>query len=80
MCELTFSLLSYYSKIFTTILMERLKKRTEEIISEEQAGFRHSSATIDQISTLEQLTEKYTNLTRDLHISYVDFRKAFDII
>ena len=60
--------------------MERLETRTDEILSEEQAGFKLLHCTIDHIFTIRQLTEKYTNLTRDLYICYVDFRKAFDSI
>ena len=43
------SLLCHSSKILTTIIMERIKKRTEEILSEKQAGFRTSRSTINQI-------------------------------
>jgi len=74
------SLLCHYSKIFTSILMERIRKKTEEILSEEQAGFRASRSTIDQIFTLRQLSEKYTDFSKDLFVCYVDFRKAFDSI
>jgi Reverse transcriptase (RNA-dependent DNA polymerase) len=74
------SLLSHYSKIFTSILMERIKKKTEEILSEEQAGFRLSRSMIDQIFTLRHMADKFTDLSRDLYICFVDFWKAFDSI
>ena len=74
------SLLCHCSKIFTSILMDRLRSRTEEILSEEQAGFRASRSTIDQIFTLRQLAEKYTEFSKSLYICYVDFKKAFDSI
>ena len=74
------SLLGHYSKIFTSILMERIKKKTEEILSAEQAGFRPSRSTIVQIFTLRQMAEKYTDLSRDLYVCNVHFREAFDSI
>ena len=74
------SLLCHSSKIMTTIIMERIKKRTEEILSEEQAGFRTSRSTIDQIFTLRQLAEKYSDFSKDLFVCYVDFKKAFDSV
>jgi len=74
------SLLCHSSKIFTAILMERLKKRTEEILSEEQAGFRASRSTIDQIFTLRQIAGKYADFSKDLFLCYVDFKKAFDSV
>ena len=60
--------------------MNRLRKRTEEILSEEQAGFRADRSTIDQIFTLRQLAEKYTEMNRGLYVGYIDFRKAFDSV
>jgi len=74
------SLLCHCSKILTSILMERINRRTEEILSEEQAGFRPSRSSIDQIFTLCRLSEKYIDTSRNLFIRYVDFRKAFDSI
>ena len=74
------SLLCHSSKIVTAIIMERIRKRTEEILSEEQAGFRPSRSTIDQIFTLRQLAEKYTDFSKDLFVCYVDFKKAFDSV
>ena len=74
------SLLCHYSKILTSIIMERIKMRTEEILSEEQAGFRPSRSTIDQIFTLRRLSEKYIDANRNLFLCYIDFKKAFDSI
>jgi hypothetical protein len=39
------SLLCHFNKVFTSILMDRIKERTEEILGEEQAGFRPSRST-----------------------------------
>ena len=74
------SLLCHCSKIFTRILLQRMRNRTEEILSEEQAGFRANRSTIDQIFTLRQMAEKYIEMNRDLYVGYIDFKKAFDSI
>ena len=74
------SLLSHSSKIFSRIILNRFRNRTEEILSEEQAGFRPGRSTIDQIFTLRQLAEKYTEMNRGLYVGYIDFRKAFDSV
>jgi len=58
--------------------MERLKARTEEILSEYQGSVGRSRSTTNQVFTLEQLAEKCTNLTRDLCIHNVVFRNVFD--
>lgn len=74
------SLLCHISKVFTQILLQRMRARTDEILSEEQAGFRANRSTVDQIFTLRQLAEKYTEMNRGLYIGYIDFKKAFDSI
>ena len=74
------SLLCQSSKIFSSIILHRIKARTEEILSEAQAGFRRDRSTIDQIFTLRQIAEKYEEFGKDLYVCYVDFRKAFDSV
>ena len=74
------SLLCQSSKIFSSIILQRIKTRTEEILSEAQAGFRRDRSTIDQIFTLRQLAEKYEEFGKELYVCYIDFRKAFDSI
>ena len=74
------SLLSHAGKVLTTILQRRILKRTEEILSESQAGFRPGRATTDQIFTLRQIAEKYLEKNRSLYCCYIDFQKAFDSV
>ena len=54
------------SKIFTSIILQRIKKRTEEILSEALAGFRENRSTIEQIFTLRQITEKHQEYEKEL--------------
>ena len=74
------SLLCQSSKIFSSIILQRIKLKTEELLSEAQAGFRRDRSTIDQIFTLRQLAEKYEEFGKELYVCYIDFRKAFDSI
>jgi len=74
------SLLCHSSKIFSSIILQRIKKRTEEILSEAQAGFRANRSTIDQIFALRQMAEKYEEFGKELYVCYIDFRKAFDSV
>jgi len=71
------SLLSDCGKVMTSILFERLKQRTEEILSEAQAIFRPRRSTIDQLFTLRRLAEKFCEFSRHLYVCYVNFKKAF---
>jgi len=74
------SLLCHSSKIFTSVILERIRNKTEELLPEEQAGFRKGRSTIDQIFTLRRMAEKYVDFSRDLFICYIDFKKAFDSV
>ena len=60
--------------------LQRIRQRTEEILSEAQAGFRPGRSIIDQIFTLRQLTEKYKEFGKELYVCYIDFNKAFDSV
>src|ERR1700733_9719774 len=70
------SLTCHSSKVFASIILQRIKTRTEEILSKAQAGFRANRSTIDQIFTLRQIAEKYEEYGKELYMCYIDFRKA----
>ena len=74
------SLLCHAEKLMASILLQRIKPRTEEILSEAQAGFRSNRSTIDQLLSLRLMTEKYIEFGKDLFLCYVDFQKAFDSV
>ena len=70
----TISLISHPSKIMLKIILNRLKKRAEELLSEEQAGFRPGRSTVEQIWNIWILIEKCLEHQQELY----DFKKAFD--
>ena len=74
----TISLISHPSKVMLRILLNRLKPQAEEIIKEEQAGFRAGRSTTEQIFNLRVLCEKYLQHQQNLYHVFVDFKKAFD--
>ena len=45
-----------------SVVMERIRRRTEEILMETQAGFRIKRIVVDQLFTLRRLAEKYAEL------------------
>ena len=59
----TISLISHSSKVMLKVILNRLKPQAEEIIAEEQAGFRAGRITTEQIFNLR---------------IFIDFKKAFD--
>ena len=74
----TISLISHASKVMLKILLNRLKPQAEEIIAEEQAGFRSKRSTTEQIFNLRVLGEKYSQHQQDIFHVFIDFKKAFD--
>ena len=63
-----------------SIILNRLRPQAEEIIAEEQAGFRTGRSTTEQIFNLRILCERYLHHQQDLYYIFVDFKKAFDTV
>ena len=59
-------------------ILNRLKPRAEEIIKEEQVGFRAGRSTTEQIFNLRILCEKYLQHKQSLYDVFVDFKTASD--
>lgn len=74
----TISLISHASKVMLKILLNRLKRESEEHLSEEQAGFRSGRSTVEQIFNCRVLMEKHLQHQRKLFHNFIDFKKAFD--
>ena len=75
------SLQPVISKIFTSILSQRLKLWCERnnVIGEEQEGFRSDHSTIDNLFCLQTIVQKYLRRKGGrLYAIFVDFEKAFD--
>ena len=60
------------------IILNRVKAKAEELLSEEQAGFRAGRSTVEQIFNCRVLIEKHLQCQRDLFHNFIDFKKAFD--
>lgn len=72
------SLGSTISKIFSKLLEKRISSGLMEQQPIEQAGFRHGFSTSDHLFTLNQLIEKANEFQLELHLAFIDYKKAFD--
>ena len=72
----TISLISHSSKDMLKVILNRLKPQAEEIIAEEQAGFRAGRSTTEQIFNLRVLCEKYLQHQQNLYHVFIDFKKS----
>lgn len=69
-------------KAYCKLLNDRLTKWAEsnDIIQDEQNGFRRNRSTIDQLSTLTNIIENRKRTKQSTFVAYVDFSKAYDRI
>ena len=74
------SLLSIPGKVYGRILIERVRSLTEELIGEEQCGFRSGRGCVDQVFVLKQMSEKFVDKNKSLYVAYMDLEKAYDRI
>ena len=74
------TLLSCLGKLFTNILNNRLCKYIDEnnILLENQSGFRKEYSTLDNIFSLYSLLEYHKSKKRKMYCCFIDFTKAFD--
>ena len=68
------------SKVFTRILLDRLKGALDEKLHEEHAGFWKNKSCTDHIATLRIIIEQSIEWQSPLYINFTDFEKAFDSV
>ena len=76
----TIALISHASKILLIIILNRMRKKAEEEISDCQAGYRTNRGTIDMLFSLQILIEKIRNSECEAYITFIDYSKAFDSV
>ena len=74
------TLLSHMSKLFTSILNERLLSWGDlnSVVTDAQFGFKPGSGTRDAIFVLHSLISKTLMEKKRLYCCFVDYRKAFN--
>ena len=73
----TISLVCHPSKVLLKVLLNRLKRQAESIITGEQAAFRAGRSTNQQIFNFRILCKKYLQHQHDLYYAFIDFKKSF---
>ena len=74
------SLLSVPGKVFSRMLLNKIKLKVEQSLGESQFGFRVGRRTVDAIFVVRQIMEKAKEHQVDLHFHFIDFKAAFDTI
>ena len=70
------SLLPTTYKIVSNTLLSRLTPYTEEIIGDNQCGFRRNRSTADHILCIHQILKKNWEHNEALHQVFIDYKKA----
>ena len=74
------TLLSILGKVFNIIVLNRMKTSVDDVLRENQAGFRKGRSCNDMIFALKQVIEKSLEFQKPCYINFVDFKQAFDSI
>ena len=74
------ALICHASKILLTIILNRLRNKVEEELSDCQAGYRKGRGTTDMLFILQLLLEKIRNTKNEAFITFIDYSKAFDSV
>ena len=72
------NLICHPRKVMLRIILHRQKPQAEEVIKEEQAGFRAGRSTTEQMFILIIFCEKYLKHYQSFYHVFVDFKKAVD--
>ena len=72
------SLLSVVGKVYGRILINRIRDKTEQMISEVQGGFRRGRGCMDQVFIVRQICEKYLAKGKNVYFAFMDLEKAYD--
>ena len=74
------TLLSVSSNVFCKVLLNRIDEELDNILRQEQTGFRKEKDCVDQIFTLRNIIEQSIEWKTPLYINFIDFKNAFDSI
>jgi predicted alpha/beta-fold hydrolase len=66
--------------ILSKCILDRIKPWAEDILGDYQAGFRQNRSITDQIFILKQIFQKMWEFDREVHVLFIDFKKAYDCI
>ena len=74
----TINMISHPRKVMLRILLYKQKPQAEEVLKEEQAGFRAGWSTTEKILNLRIFCQKYLKHCQSFYHVFEDFKKAVD--
>lgn len=74
------TVLSVPSKIFCKVITQRITQAVDDILRNEQSGFRKGRGCTDHKFILRNILAQCTESKRELYVNFIDYEKAFDSI
>jgi hypothetical protein len=74
----TITLIAHTAKIVEKILRKRMEKKIEDVLGEEQFGFRRGKGTRDATGMLRVISERTLEIDAELSVCFIDWQKTFD--
>ena len=72
------SLISSMEKIFTTVILNRIRSCVDRVIKQQQGGFRPNKSTRDVVFGLWRDMDRKWRSKEGFIVTFIDFSKAFD--
>jgi len=76
----TISLIAHTAKIIANILRRRIEKKIEDVLGEDQFGFRRGEGTRNAIGMMRMIAERTLEIDEELCVCFIDWQRAFDHI
>ena len=74
----TVSIIARTAKIIAKILRRRIERKIEDVLGEDQFGFRRGKGTRDVTGMLKIIAERTLEIDVELCICFIDWQKAFE--
>ena len=71
------SVIATMGRLYGRVLRNKIEENIERKIGEEQACFTARRSCVDQIYTIQQIIEKKNMKNREVHLAFIDLRKAY---
>jgi len=74
----TISLIAHTAKMIAKILRRRIERKIEDVLGEDQFGFRRGNGTRDAFGMMRITADRTLDIDEELCICLIDWQKAFD--
>jgi hypothetical protein len=74
----TISLTAHAAKVVQSVIRRRSEKKMEDVLGEDQSGFRKGKGTRDAIGMLRIISERTLDISEEICVCFIDWQKAFD--